>query len=97
MIPHHRGAIAMCETLVEHANLEKDGFLEALCTNITRLQRAEIAWLHKWLAARGHSAVAPCGSCSDVLLVRPPAPCEDLLNVVILSLTRRRIVLQLLR
>ena len=77
MIPHHQGAIAMCETLVEHANLEKDGFLEALCTNITRLQRAEIAWLHKWLAARGHSAVAPCGSCSDSApLVEPPAPCE---------------------
>ena len=50
----------MCEVLERHSP-SADGFLESLCANITRVQRAEVAWLEAWLAARGHAVHAPCG------------------------------------
>ena len=56
MIPHHKGAIAMCEVLVS-----EDAYLVELCVNITRVQRAEVAWMSQWLEARDHVVDAPCG------------------------------------
>ena len=56
MIPHHKGAIAMCEVLVS-----EDAYLVELCVNITRVQRAEVAWMSQWLDARDHAVDAPCG------------------------------------
>ena len=56
MIPHHKGAIAMCEVLVS-----EDAYLVELCVNITRVQRAEVAWMSQWLDARDHVVDAPCG------------------------------------
>jgi len=81
MIPHHKGAVAMCEVLTTHVDAEADEYLVAFCANVTRVQRAEIAWMSKWLDARSHSRVAPCGTCSDNKpFVEPPLPCEDTLS-----------------
>ena len=81
MIPHHKGAVAMCEVLNKYGGDNVDGYLAALCVNITRIQRAEIAWMSKWLSARKHSTVAPCGTCSGgVAFVEPALPCEDTLS-----------------
>ena len=49
MIPHHKGAVAMCDVLADHGNNGVDPYLVELCGNITRTQRAEIAWMSKWL------------------------------------------------
>jgi uncharacterized protein (DUF305 family) len=76
MIPHHAGAVAMCEVL---ADFETDPYLDDLCANVTRAQRAEVAWLHFWLEGRGHAIAAPCSACADD--PDPPAtPCEDMLS-----------------
>ena len=82
MIPHHKGAVAMCDVLTAHIHAEADSYLVGLCANITRLQRAEIAWMSRWLSARDRSTVAPCGKCSGgVALVEPALPCEDTLPI----------------
>jgi hypothetical protein len=47
MIPHHAGAILMCEK-----NSLEDKRLQALCREIVRSQRAEIAQMQAWLAER---------------------------------------------
>jgi hypothetical protein len=47
MIPHHAGAILMCEK-----NSLEDKRLQALCQEIVRSQRAEIAQMQTWLAER---------------------------------------------
>merc|ERR1712100_501291 len=53
-----------------------------LCANITRLQRAEIAFLSEWLLARKHKVSASCEKCHmNHKHTQPPAPCEDLLSV----------------
>ena len=49
----------MCAVLSESP--EADGQLLELCTNITRVQWAEVAWMEKWLVARGHAVHSPCG------------------------------------
>jgi hypothetical protein len=45
MIPHHAGAILMCEK-----NSLEDKRLQALCQEIVRSQRAEINQMQTWLA-----------------------------------------------
>merc|ERR1712232_594108 len=45
MIPHHEGAIAMCDVLM---NTTSDNYLIELCDNITMTQHAEIAWMREW-------------------------------------------------
>ena len=34
MIPHHAGAVRMCDILTEHTTSDKDAYLEELCVNI---------------------------------------------------------------
>jgi len=76
MIPHHAGAVGMCQTLHSHST-NPDAYLVELCANITRLQRAEIAWMSQWLENRGHKRTAPCEVCAEY--TEPDMPCEDML------------------
>lgn len=64
MLPHHEGAIGMCEVLM---NTTTDSFLIELCGNITQNQYAEIAWMREWLDIRGHAAYAPCAECEMMM------------------------------
>merc|ERR1719326_2062599 len=72
MMPHHAGAIAMCQIMTDLSKTEPDAYLIELCANITRLQRAEISWMEKWLVARDHSLLAPCKACSNGMPVPEP-------------------------
>ena len=75
MVPHHAGAIEMCDILLETT---KDDYLIELCGNITLTQRAEIAWMHDWLISRELATSAPCGDCEEADFIAPP--CEDILS-----------------
>jgi len=76
MIPHHAGAIAMCE--VFYKSSVKDAYLIDLCDNITRVQRAEIAFLSEWLVARNQNISASCKVCEGgAILVQPGPICDD--------------------
>lgn len=75
MLPHHAGAIEMCGILNESTD---DSYLVNLCSNITMTQKAEIAWMHEWLASRELAASAPCGDCEAEPAIK--RPCEDLLS-----------------
>jgi uncharacterized protein (DUF305 family) len=87
MIPHHSGAVRMCEILLEHEP-EVDDYLENLCANISRTQRAEVAWLYYWLEGRGLDVAAPCEACDDDP-GQPERPCEDMLSSSLLCSVRR--------
>ena len=75
MLPHHEGAIAMCNVLM---NTTADDYLIELCGNITLTQHAEIAWMRLWLDSREKEWLAPCSDCSGD--VDTELPCEDLLS-----------------
>ena len=87
MIPHHSGAVRMCEILLEHEP-DVDDYLENLCANISRTQRAEVAWLYYWLEGRGLDIAAPCEACDDDP-GQPERPCEDMLSSSLLCSVRR--------
>jgi len=55
MIPHHQGAIEMARLVLSHGD---DPQAQGLARNIIRAQKAEIAWMHRWLERRQLSANA---------------------------------------
>lgn len=75
MIPHHQGAVDMCAVLI--ASHTGDAYLEALCANVTALQRAEIVWQNRWLESVN---VPPGASCFHGVLPEPV--CADTLPIM---------------
>ncbi|MCA1773499.1 MAG: DUF305 domain-containing protein [Halomonas sp.] len=51
MIPHHKGAIAMAEIVLEHGEDEE---IRQLAEEIIAAQEDEIAFLEEWLECKGH-------------------------------------------
>ena len=61
MIPHHIGALRMCEVMRKTTSaFTLDPFLDHLCTDVEREQNREIANMTSWLANKSMSATAVC-------------------------------------
>jgi len=70
MLPHHQGAVDMCAVLLTSTS---DSYLLSLCTNITRLQTAEMSWMQEWLNFKALPVGASCSTaiaqtyCADLM------------------------------
>lgn len=79
MLPHHQGAVDMCAVLLSST---KDVWFLELCTNITRMQAAEMAWMQEWLQYQGKPVGASCHAvavqsyCADLMPITDL--CHDL-------------------
>eukprot|EP00913_Durusdinium_trenchii_P001000 g922.t1 len=74
MMPHHQGAVDMCAILLTST---EDEYLLGLCRNITRLQRAELAWMQDWLTYKA----VPIGASCSPSVVRADDYCADLMPI----------------
>lgn len=68
MIPHHNGAVDMCQGLIQDLTctpIEDIDNLEGMvhfCNHIQLEQDIEVTGMRKWLAERNLTEVAPCGN-----------------------------------